>query len=50
MNGIQYHILLLDINNYEEIRIGEWFLYRTYEEAELDCIIKLIEIVKVNTA
>ena len=38
-----------DFGNYEEIRIGEWFLYRTYEEAELDCIIKLIEIVKVNT-
>ena len=23
-----------DFGNYEEIRIGEWFLYRTYEEAE----------------
>ena len=35
-----------DFGNYEEIRIGEWFLYRTYEEAELDCLVKLIEIVK----
>jgi len=35
-----------DFGNYEEIRIGEWFLYRTYEEAELACLIKLIEIVK----
>ena len=35
-----------DFGNYEEIRIGEWFLYRTYEEAELACLVKLIEIVK----
>jgi hypothetical protein len=35
-----------DFGNYEEIRIGEWFLYRTYEEAELACLIKLIEIIK----
>ena len=35
-----------DFGNYEEIRIGEWFLYRTYEESELDCLVKLIEIVK----
>ena len=32
--------------NYEDIRIGEWYLYRTYEEAELECLKKLIEIVK----
>ena len=32
--------------NYGEIRIGEWYLYRTHEEAELECLIKLIEIVK----
>lgn len=32
--------------NYEEIRIGEWYLYRTQEEAELECLRKLIEIVK----
>lgn len=32
--------------NYKEIRIGEWYLYRTYEEAELACLEKLIEIVK----
>lgn len=32
--------------NYKEIRIGEWYLYRTYEEAELECLKKLIEIVK----
>ena len=35
-----------DFGNYEEIRIGEWFLYRTYEEAELACLVGLIEIVK----
>jgi hypothetical protein len=35
-----------DFGNYEEIKIDEWFLYRTYEEAELACLIKLIEIVK----
>ena len=32
--------------NYKEIRIGEWYLYRTQEEAELECLNKLIEIVK----
>lgn len=32
--------------NYDEIRIGEWYLYRTQEEAELECLKKLIEIVK----
>ena len=37
-----------DFGNYEKIRIGEWFLYRTYEEAELACLVKLIEIVKTN--
>jgi hypothetical protein len=37
-----------DFGNYEEIRIGEWFLYRTYEEAELACLIKLIEILKTK--
>ena len=35
-----------DFGNYEEIRIGEWFLYRTYEEAELACLVKLIKICK----
>ena len=35
-----------DFGNYEEIRIGEWFLYRTYEEAELECLKKLIQIEK----
>jgi len=35
-----------DFGNYEEIRIGEWFLYRTYEEAELACLVGLIEIIK----
>jgi hypothetical protein len=32
--------------NYKEIGIGEWYLYRTQEEAELECLKKLIEIVK----
>lgn len=32
--------------NYEEIRIGEWYLYRTQEEAELECLKELIEIGK----
>lgn len=36
-----------DFGNYEEIKIGEWFLYRTYEEAELECLKKLIKIVKL---
>ena len=35
-----------NFGNYEEIRIGEWFLYRTFEEAELACLVKLIEIVE----
>ena len=35
-----------DFGNYEEIKIDEWFLYRTYEEAELACLVGLIEIVK----
>ena len=34
--------------NYEDIRIGEWYLYRTYEEAELECLKELIEIAKVK--
>ena len=34
-----------DFGNYEEIRIGEWFLYRTPEEAELECIKHLIKVV-----
>ena len=37
-----------DFGNYEEIRIGEWFLYRTYEEAETACLVKLIEIVELK--
>lgn len=32
--------------NYDEIRIGEWYLYRTQEEAELECLKELIEIIK----
>ena len=32
--------------NYEEIRIGEWYLYKTQEEAELECLKGLIEMVK----
>lgn len=32
--------------NFEEIRIREWFLYRTYEEVELECLESLIEIVE----
>jgi hypothetical protein len=37
-----------DFGDFEEIKINvsDWFLYRTYEEAELECLIKLIEIVK----
>jgi hypothetical protein len=31
--------------NYEEIRIAEWYLYRTPEEAELACLRLLIETV-----
>jgi hypothetical protein len=37
-----------DFGNYEEIRIGEWFLYRTFEEAELACLVNLIDIVKIK--
>jgi hypothetical protein len=32
--------------NYEKIEVEEWYLYRTQEEAELECLKKLIEIVK----
>ena len=32
--------------NYEQIKIVEWYLYRTQEEAELECLKKLIEIAK----
>lgn len=32
--------------NYEELRVGEWFLYRTQEEAEFECLKKLIQIIK----
>ncbi len=35
-----------DFGNYEKMENKDWFLYRTYEEAEHDCLIKLIEIVK----
>lgn len=35
-----------DFGNYEEIKIDEWFLYRTYEEAELECIKHLIKVVQ----
>lgn len=38
-----------DFGNYEKIKNPEWFLYRTYEEAEDACINKLIEIVKNKT-
>jgi hypothetical protein len=30
--------------NYEEIKIGEWSLYRTHEEAESACLDVIIEI------
>ena len=32
--------------NYEGIGIEDWSLYRTYEEAELACLDKLIEVVE----
>ncbi len=32
--------------NYEKIEVKEWYLYRTHEEAELECLRKLIEITK----
>ena len=35
--------------NYEEIRIGEWSLYRTFEAAESACLDSLIEIIQINT-
>jgi hypothetical protein len=35
-----------DFGNYEEIKIDEWFLYRTYEEAELECIKHLLKVVE----
>ena len=35
--------------NYEKIEVEEWFLYRTYEEAEQACLDKLIEIYKNNS-
>jgi hypothetical protein len=34
--------------NYEKIEVEEWYLYRTQEEVELECLKKLIEIVKTN--
>jgi hypothetical protein len=35
-----------DFGNYEKMENKDWFLYRAYEEAELACLKKLIEIVK----
>jgi hypothetical protein len=32
--------------NYEKIEVKEWYLYRTQEEVELECLKTLIEIVK----
>jgi hypothetical protein len=32
--------------NYEKIEVKEWYLYRTQEEVELECLKKLIEILK----
>jgi hypothetical protein len=34
--------------NYEKVEVDEWYLYRTYEEAEHVCLDKLIQIVKTN--
>jgi hypothetical protein len=31
--------------NYEKIEVEEWYLYRTQEEAELECLKELIRIV-----
>jgi hypothetical protein len=31
--------------NYEKIEVKEWYLYRTQEEVELECLKKLIEII-----
>ena len=30
--------------NYEKVVVDEWYLYRTYEEAEQACLDKLIEV------
>ena len=35
--------------NYEEIKIEDWSLYRTYEEAELECLETLIEVVETKS-
>ena len=35
-----------DFGNYKKMENKDWFLYRTYEEAEIACLEKLIEIVK----
>jgi hypothetical protein len=32
--------------NYEKIEVKEWYLYRTQEEVELECLKELIRIVK----
>jgi hypothetical protein len=32
--------------NYEKIEVEEWYLYRTQEEVELECLKTLIEIIK----
>ena len=32
--------------NYEKIEVKEWYLYRTQEEAELECLKKLIQTIK----
>ena len=32
--------------NYEKIEVKEWYLYRTQEEVELECLKTLIEIIK----
>jgi hypothetical protein len=32
--------------NYKKIEVNEWYLYRTQEEAEVECLKKLIKIVK----
>jgi hypothetical protein len=34
--------------NYEKVAVDEWYLYRTYEEAEKVCLDKLIEIIDVK--
>jgi hypothetical protein len=35
--------------NYEEIRIGDWSLYRTYEDAELACLENFLEVVETKS-